>query len=83
MVLFIPFSGNGPLPLVLNLIEQLPEQVKRKDFGRGRLVTDEWMRVKGAPGVLAIGDCCVIKDKPLPANAQVNLTQRSRRMKRE
>jgi NADH dehydrogenase FAD-containing subunit len=40
-------------------------------FARGRLVTDEWMRVKGAPSVLAIGDCCVIDERPLPANAQV------------
>ena len=55
------------------MIEAVPDQVERKNFGRGRLVTDEWMRVKGAPGVLAIGDCCVIDDKPLPANAQVRV----------
>lgn len=63
-------AGNGPLPLVSNLIKQLPEQEEKQAFGRGRLVTDEWLRVKGAEGVLAIGDCCVINDKPLPANAQ-------------
>ncbi len=63
-------AGNGPLPLVLDLIKQLPEQEAKQGFGRGRLVTDEWMRVKGVEGVLAIGDCCVIDEKPLPANAQ-------------
>ncbi|GAB5034123.1 nadh dehydrogenase [Nannochloropsis oceanica] len=63
-------AGNGPLPLVLNLIKQSPEQEEKQGFGRGRLVTDEWMRVKGVDGVFSIGDCCVIDDKPLPANAQ-------------
>lgn len=63
-------AGNGPLPLVLDLIKKLPVQDARQNFGRGRLVTDEWMRVKGADGILSIGDCCVIDNKPLPANAQ-------------
>lgn len=63
-------TGNGPLPLVLDLIKKLPEQDAKQNFGRGRLITDEWMRVKGANSILAIGDCCVIDDKPLPANAQ-------------
>lgn len=39
-------AGNGPLPLVQNLIKRVPEQEAKQGFGRGRLVTDEWMRVK-------------------------------------
>ena len=65
-------AGNGPLPLIQQLIKSIPEQEAKQSFGRGRLVTDEWMRVKGAPGLLSIGDCCVIDDTPLPANAQVS-----------
>ncbi|CAN0315688.1 unnamed protein product, partial [Hapterophycus canaliculatus] len=38
---------------------------------RGRLVTDDWLRVLGAPSVFALGDCAVISDKPLPQTAQV------------
>lgn len=37
---------------------------------RGRLVTDDWLRVLGAPSVFALGDCSVIEDKPLPQTAQ-------------
>jgi hypothetical protein len=39
-------TGNGPLPLVQSLIKAVPEQEAKQSFGRGRLVTDEWMRVK-------------------------------------
>ena len=67
----ICLSGNGPLPLVSSTIESIPEQSNLQKFGRGRLVTDSWCRVKGAPRVFAIGDCAVIYEKPLPANAQV------------
>ncbi|CAM9362539.1 unnamed protein product, partial [Phaeothamnion confervicola] len=68
-------AGNGPLPLVLDLIDSLPEQKERAVWGRGRLVTDDWLRVKGAPGVFAAGDCAVIDDKPLPQTAQVAAQQ--------
>lgn len=57
--------------MIQQLIKQVPEQEERQSFGRGRLVTDEWMRVKGAADVLSIGDCCVVDETPLPANAQV------------
>lgn len=43
-----------------------------KTFNRGRLVTDDWLRVLGAPSVFALGDCAVVDDKPLPQTAQVN-----------
>ena len=59
------------MPLIQQFIKQVPDQEARQDLGRGRLVTDEWMRVKGVPDVLSIGDCCVVDEAPLPANAQV------------
>lgn len=39
---------------------------------RGRLVTDDWLRVLGAPSVFGLGDCAIVDDKPLPQTAQVN-----------
>lgn len=39
---------------------------------RGRLVTDDWLRVLGAPSVFALGDCAVVDQKPLPQTAQVS-----------
>lgn len=38
---------------------------------RGRLVTDDWLRVLGAPSVFGLGDCAIVDDKPLPQTAQV------------
>eukprot|EP00752_Nemacystus_decipiens_P007861 g7023.t1 len=64
-------AGNGPLPLVLDLIEGVQEQKEKAAWGRGRLVTDDWLRVLGAPSVFALGDCSVVEDKPLPQTAQV------------
>lgn len=64
-------AGNGPVPLVLDLIEGIPEQREQQSKARGRLVTDPWMRVLGADGVLGIGDCAFCSESPLPATAQV------------
>ncbi|CAM9533373.1 unnamed protein product [Scytosiphon promiscuus] len=64
-------AGNGPLPLVLDLIQAVDDQKEKAAWGRGRLVTDDWLRVLGAPSVFALGDCAVINDKPLPQTAQV------------
>eukprot|EP00904_Undaria_pinnatifida_P011571 jgi/Undpi1/7544/HiC_scaffold_22.g10017.m1 len=64
-------AGNGPLPLVLDLIKSIDEQKEKASWGRGRLVTDDWLRVLGAPSVFALGDCAVVDDKPLPQTAQV------------
>ncbi|CAM9788443.1 unnamed protein product [Ectocarpus sp. 6 AP-2014] len=64
-------AGNGPLPLVLDLIQGVEEQKEKAAWGRGRLVTDDWLRLLGAPSVFALGDCAVINDKPLPQTAQV------------
>ncbi|CAN0278685.1 unnamed protein product, partial [Ectocarpus fasciculatus] len=63
-------AGNGPLPLVLDLIQGVEEQKEKAAWGRGRLVTDDWLRLLGAPSVFALGDCAVVNDKPLPQTAQ-------------
>lgn len=53
-------GGNGPLPLTTRVIAQLNHsQQAHQAIARGRLVTDAWLRVSGAPrgGVFALGDC--------------------------
>jgi NADH dehydrogenase FAD-containing subunit len=64
-------AGNGPVPLVLDLIEAVPEQKAAQNKGRGRLATDAWLRVIGTEGILSIGDCAFQLESPLPATAQV------------
>jgi NADH dehydrogenase FAD-containing subunit len=66
-------AGIGPLPLVLGLSKSIPEQAAKQ--GRGKLVVDDWLRVCGAPGVWALGDCVAVQGKPLPATAQVAAQQ--------
>jgi NADH dehydrogenase FAD-containing subunit len=73
-------AGNGPLPLTLQIVDQLgEEQAAEQNIARGRIVTDAWMRAKGANGsILAFGDCsCTTKgpDGPLPATGQVAAQQ--------
>ena len=75
-------AGNGPLPVVLDCIESIPLQKERQDSGdvprggRGRLLIDGWMRVRGAEGMFALGDCAVM-DESLPPTAQVASQQAS------
>jgi NADH dehydrogenase FAD-containing subunit len=64
-------AGNGPIPLVLDVIENIPEQKALQGKARGRIVTDSWLRVAGADGVYSIGDCAMMEESPLPATAQV------------
>ena len=64
-------AGNGPIPLVLETIRAIDQQQALQSQARGRLVTDPWLRVLGAPGVFSIGDCAIIDGAPLPATAQV------------
>jgi len=73
-------AGNGPLPLTLQIVENLgDEQASEQNVARGRIVTDAWMRVKGSNGsILAFGDCsCTTEspDGPLPATGQVAAQQ--------
>src|SRR5215212_5143087 len=46
-------AGTEPPPLVRNLVVQ-------KDHG-GRILIDQYLRVKGRPGVYAVGDCTSIQ----------------------
>src|SRR5215211_5034293 len=57
-------AGTEPPPLVNNLDVQ-------KDH-RGRILIDQYMRVKSRPGVYAVGDCTSIQydGPPVPALAQ-------------
>lgn len=68
-------AGNGPVPLVLDMVEKIPAQKAQQSKARGRLVTDAWLRVRGAGQVYALGDCSYIEDGPLPATAQVAAQQ--------
>jgi NADH dehydrogenase FAD-containing subunit len=73
-------AGNGPLPLTLQIVEKLgQEQAAEQNVGRGRIVTDAWMRAKGSGGrIMAYGDCsCTTNgpDGPLPATGQVAAQQ--------
>jgi hypothetical protein len=65
-------AGNGTRPIVSKLIARAAggtadDATKR----RGKLVVDGWMRVKGLKNVLALGDCTLMEEYPLPSTAQV------------
>uniref|UniRef100_A0A0G4FMA0 FAD/NAD(P)-binding domain-containing protein n=1 Tax=Chromera velia CCMP2878 TaxID=1169474 RepID=A0A0G4FMA0_9ALVE len=66
-------AGNGPLPLVADMIEGVDRQkeLKEKGVSRGRIVTDPWLRVQGVKNLFAFGDCAVMETAPLPQTAQV------------
>ncbi|KAA8493970.1 putative NADH dehydrogenase [Porphyridium purpureum] len=66
-------AGIGTNPLVSSLIARVPQQ---KD-AKGRLVIDEWQRVKGMNNTFAFGDCAVAEKRPLPATGQVAAQQGS------
>jgi NADH:ubiquinone reductase (non-electrogenic) len=61
-------AGVGPQKLVTDLIQSIPAQ---RDFKKRQLVVDDWLRVIGAEGVFAAGDCATNLYEPLPATAQV------------
>jgi NADH:ubiquinone reductase (non-electrogenic) len=56
-------TGNAPAELIKN-------SVFKKDE-RGKLMTDQFFRVKGYFNIFAIGDCAQAENKILPATAQV------------
>ena len=64
------FSGNGPIPFVLDLVDTVEEQKVLQSKARGRIMTDSWLRVLGADGVYSIGDCATMDESPLPG--QIN-----------
>lgn len=67
-------AGNGPLPITLQLIDNIGEgeQADAQNISRGRLAIDPWCRVLGTDGtILSFGDCSCNTDNFLPATAQV------------
>jgi NADH dehydrogenase FAD-containing subunit len=41
-------AGNGPIPFVLDVVNTIEEQKAFQAKARGRIVTDNWLRVLGA-----------------------------------
>ena len=70
-------AGNGPVPLVLDVIDSIPEQKLAQSKARGRLVIDPWLRLRGVNDVYSFGDCTLMDETPLPATAQVASQQGS------
>ena len=70
-------AGNGPVPIVLDVVEKIPEQKSLQNKARGRLVVDPWLRVRGVNDVYSLGDCTLMDETPLPATAQVASQQGS------
>lgn len=60
-------AGNGTQALVQDLLDSIPDQAE----ARGRLIVDDWLRVKGAESVFAFGDCAAMESGALPPTAQV------------
>ena len=52
-------TGVAPVPLVTALAKEIPEQTNRR-----ALITDEYMRVKGADSIFALGDCSTVTQVP-------------------
>lgn len=70
-------GGIKPLPITSELIESLgQEQAEWKDKARGRVAIDPWLRAYGGEGrIMALGDCAVNPDTPLPPTGQVAAQQ--------
>ena len=65
-------AGIGTLGFVRSTSEAIGgAQQEHAAQARGRLAVDGWMRVLGAPGVFAFGDCAHVVGSPYPATAQV------------
>lgn len=67
-------AGNGPLPITLDLIEELGEgeQSAAQSMARGRIAVDPWLRALGGNGdIMALGDCSCVVSGQLPATGQV------------
>jgi len=56
-------TGNGPT----SFVQSLPFEKER----RSRLVTDEYLRLTGTENIYSLGDCATIRERDLPATAQV------------
>lgn len=70
-------GGIKPLPLTTELINLLgPQQEQEKAKARGRIAVDPWLRAYGGEGrIMALGDCAVDTETPLPPTGQVAAQQ--------
>ena len=66
-------AGIGTLDFVKRTAEGIEAQAEHAPDARGRLAVDNWLRVVGAPGMFAFGDCAHVVGSPYPATAQVSL----------
>lgn len=66
-------GGIKPLPLTDDLIRSLgPAQEQQQAAARGRIAIDPWLRAYGGDGrIMALGDCAVNPQNPLPPTGQV------------
>ncbi|KAL1530277.1 hypothetical protein AB1Y20_001189 [Prymnesium parvum] len=64
-------AGIGTLDFVKQTSSAIGGQAEHAAEARGRLAVDRWLRVIGAPGVFAFGDCAHVVGSPYPATAQV------------
>ena len=66
-------AGNSSRPLVRELVQRVPAQVPYsiRNPVVAKIAVDPYLRVVGARDALAIGDCCVMTGRRLPATAQV------------
>jgi NADH:ubiquinone reductase (non-electrogenic) len=62
-------TGNTPRPLIKSFIQKLPADVQTQKRG---LVVDEFLKVKGAANIWALGDCTATQWAP---TAQVASSQ--------
>lgn len=58
-------TGVAPVPLIKKLISQIPQQAKSRS-----LLTDGYLRVLGAEGVFALGDCSTIQQDLIVKKAE-------------
>jgi len=55
-------TGIGTSPLVNKIREKLPQDIQTN---RRALLTDQYLRVKGAPDIYALGDCATIAQEAM------------------
>ena len=71
-------AGNAPLPLTLDLIEDLGQvQGNEQKVARGRIAVDPWLRVIGSNdgSIFALGDASCLVHNQVPATGQVAAQQ--------
>lgn len=52
-------AGNGPIPFVLDVVGKIEEQKVFQAKARGRIVTDNWLRVLGAEVGVRVDVWCI------------------------